>query len=133
MAKAKKESTAKSGAAGAAKKGPAKAPPAKGLGSVVDTNLAAQSAARMLAAGISAKPTASDTAAEPQQESAMFKQLKGGLAKGAGQAMNSLLDKHGGPTQKKTPSFGFGQQIGRNQTFGADVNRTGVPRRTGGG
>ena len=27
---------------------------------------------------------------------------------------------------------GGGKQVGRNQTFGADVNRSGIPRRTGG-
>jgi hypothetical protein len=29
--------------------------------------------------------------------------------------------------------MGGRKQIGHNQTFGADVNRAGVPRRTGGG
>ena len=39
------------------------------------------------------------------------------------------------PGSKKSGTpFGAigGKQAGRNQTFGADVNRSGVPRRTGG-
>ena len=40
---------------------------------------------------------------------------------------NSNLGKKG-----NTPFGGGNQQAGRNQTFGADVNRAGVPRRTGG-
>ncbi len=129
MAKAKKESTPQ----GAAAKKPApKKPPAASDGIFVDTSLAAESAARLLAARVSTKPTAPDAPA--RQESAMFKQLKGGLTKGAGQTMTNMLEKQGGPSQKKSSTpFGPNQQIGRNQTFGADVNRAGVPRRTGGG
>jgi hypothetical protein len=97
----------------------------------VDTKLAAESAARLLAAGISAKPTAD---AQPRTESSLFKQLKSGLANPAGQTMSNLLDKHGDSAHKKSAApFGKGPQLGRNQTFGADVNRAGVPRRTGGG
>ena len=35
--------------------------------------------------------------------------------------------------KKSNLPMGGGKQVGRNQTFGADVNRAGVPRRTGGG
>jgi hypothetical protein len=39
----------------------------------------------------------------------------------------------GGARQKKTKqNYGGGQQVGHNQTFGSDVNRAGVPRRTPG-
>jgi hypothetical protein len=141
MAKAKKESVSKSEGSGPGKKAPAKkaAPPAgkESAGVFVDTNLAAESAARLLAARVStsaasARETSGDAQARP--ESAMFKHMKDGLAKPAGQTMSNLLDKHGGPAQKKSAvPFHGGQQLGRNQTFGADVNRAGVPRRTGGG
>ncbi len=135
MAKAKKESGSKNG--GSNKKAPAKkTAPAIGDPAIfVDTHLAAESAARLLAAGVSTKAASDASVAGPaHQESSMFKQLKGGLSKPAGQAMSNLLDKHGGPAQKKSSvPFGGPQQIGRNQTFGADVNRAGVPRRTGGG
>src|SRR4051812_29914820 len=67
----------------------------------VDTNLAAQAAARMLAAGAHSKPA--QQAGQPQQknESAMFKQMKAGLNKPASSAMGGLLDKSGGPLQNK--------------------------------
>jgi hypothetical protein len=134
MAKAKKDSVSKSGGSTAGKKPASKkaAPAADNSGVFVDTDLAAGSAARLLAARVSSKPGSDPGQARP--ESSMFKQLKGGLSKPAGQAMSNLLDKHGGPAQKKSSvPYGGAQQVGRNQTFGADVNRAGVPRRTGGG
>jgi hypothetical protein len=132
MAKAKKESGSKTAGSNPNKKQAAKKAAPASDGIFVDTNLAAESAARLLAARVSTKAGCADALAQP--ESSMFKQLKGGLSKPAGQAMSNLLDKHGGPAQKKSPApFGTGQQVGRNQTFGADVNRAGVPRRTGGG
>ncbi len=98
---------------------------------LVDTNLAAQTAARMLAAGAHAK--------QPQQgqqatksESSIFKQLKAGLNKPAASTMGGLLDKSSGPLQKKPNQPFGGKQVGHNQTYGADVTRSGVPRRTSG-
>jgi hypothetical protein len=137
MSKAKKESGSKSASAGHSPKQPAKKAAAKKPTPAtdtpfVDTNLAAESAARLLAARVSTKAGSADT--QPRTESAMFKQLKSGLSNPAGQTMANLLDKQGGPNQKKSATpFGPGQQVGRNQTFGADVNRASVPRRTGGG
>ena len=69
---------------------------------------------------------------EEKRESSTFKQLKAGLNKPASQGLGEIL---GTSNQSKKGNTGFGggnQQIGRNQTFGADVNRAGVPRRTGG-
>ncbi|MBV8781628.1 MAG: hypothetical protein JO353_09540 [Phycisphaerae bacterium] len=103
---------------------------------MVDTNLAAAAAARLLVAKL---PTRSEgtsgEGAGASRESSMFKQMKSGLAKPASQTMSNLLDKHAGPMGKSShEGFGSkGQQLGKNQTFGADVNRSGVPRRTGGG
>jgi hypothetical protein len=128
MAKAKKSEAAPT-AVGAKKKSvktkevtPAAAP-------LVDTNLAAESAAKRVAAGLAPATTTSNA---PVKESAAFKHLKDSLNKPSGLA--GMLDKTAGPLQKhsNTPFHG-GKQLGRNQTFGADVNRTGVPRRTGGG
>ena len=128
MAKAKKDSGSKND--GIKKKATAKKPAPVG-GMFVDTKLAAESAARLLAAGVSARPAADS---QPHTESSLFKQLKSGLANPAGQTMSNLLDKHGDSAHKKSAApFGKGPQLGRNQTFGADVNRAGVPRRTGGG
>jgi len=63
----------------------------------------------------------------------LIEQLKSDLNKQSGGAgVGNLLDKSAGPGAKR-PNLPFGgQQRGHNQTFGADVNRAGVPRRTGG-
>ncbi len=133
MAKAKK-TTPTPDATAPKKKAPAKGklPPPAGS-PLIDTSLVAQSAARGLVAGLG--PTGGAYSAG--KESASFKQLKDSLAHPASAGLDSVLDKTALPSSKKssTPftgpkSVGAG---GRNQTFGADVNRTGVPRRTSGG
>jgi hypothetical protein len=140
MAKAKKsESTASGTSAAGAKKKPAKSksPPAAPAGGppLIDTNLAAASAAKFVAAKVAAPTSGATTSSAPTapKESSAFKNLKESLAKPASAAMANFLDKTGGPSQKKQnlPLHG-GKQVGRNQTFGADVNRAGVPRRTPG-
>jgi hypothetical protein len=138
MAKAKKseKSEEKAEPKSATKKAaPAKkksaAPAGSGATPLVDTNLAAQAAARMLAAGAHAKPP--QQSQQPQKsESSLFKQMKAGLNKPASSAMGGLLDKSGGPLQKKPNQPFGGKKVGHNQTFGADVTRSGVPRRTSG-
>jgi hypothetical protein len=60
----------------------------------------------------------------------MFKQLKAGLAKPAGTTMSNLLDKSQGP--ELTKSHPQSKQVGQNQTYSADVTRSGVPRRNPG-
>lgn len=134
MAKAKKSETSEKPAA---KKAPAKKVAAKKLetGSsaspMVDTTLAAQNVAKLFAAGLPQK--AGSAGAAPKTESSMFKSLKQGLAKPHLSSLDSLLDKSAPADQKKSGvPFGANRQVGHNQTFGADVNRTGVPRRTGG-
>lgn len=161
MAKAKKQDAAAGAEAGekpAAKQPAAKAPKAKapaakkaaggGAGTggslgmpLIDTDLAAEAAARMVlgraAAGTGAGPAApqpqaaaaGDEAAD-KRETSTFKQLKQGLNKPTG-GLGGIL---GGAQQAKKSNQAFGgpnQQV-RNQTFGADVSRSGVPRRTGG-
>src|SRR4051812_28399026 len=76
--------------------------PASGQGApMVDTNLAAQAAARMLAAGAHTKQPQQPAQGQPKQESSLFKQMKAGLNKPASSAMGGLLDKSSGPLQKK--------------------------------
>jgi hypothetical protein len=121
MAKAKKsESTP-------AKKSPAKSP-AKSAPSgfpSIDTNLAAQNAAKMLRR----KPAAASTPAK--KESGAFKNLKDSLNKPSLGSLDQFMGSNG--PQRSNMSHQRDQQKGHNQTFGADVNRTGVPRRTTGG
>jgi hypothetical protein len=117
MAKAKKKET----------KSKASSPAGSPL---VDTNLAAEAAAKRVVAGFGPAKTGSTT---PVVQSAAFKHMKESLSKPTA-GLAGILDKTSGNTQKQsnTPFHG-GKQTGRNQVFGADVNRTGVPRRTGGG
>jgi hypothetical protein len=115
------------------KKAAAKKPsaPAATGAPLIDTNLAASAAAAMIlnravtgAGGAPAQPA--------KKESASFKNLKDSLSKPTSQGLVGNFGNIG--AQKKSgQNFGGGKQVGRNQTFGADVNRTGVPRRTGGG
>jgi hypothetical protein len=64
-------------------------------------------------------------------DSAAFKKLKEGLTKPSTQGLSSFIS-NSAPTKKSGMPFGVHNQKTRGQTFGADVNRTGVPRRTGG-
>jgi hypothetical protein len=135
MAKAKKSETKSEGPKTPAKK-PAKGKPAPApMAPMIDTGLAAEAAAKsVFAKGSSGAPSGpAPTTGTPQKESAAFKNLKASIGNPTGNSMASLLDKTAGPGQKKQNlPFHGGKQVGRNQTFGADVNRTGVPRRTGG-
>jgi hypothetical protein len=126
---AEKEHAAKATAAPkpAVKKTAAKPAPAP-ASPLFDTSLAAQDAARMLTAGLK-KPATASSAPKPQ-ESAMFKQLKAGLNKPHSATMSNLLEKSQGPEPTKTHPQQ--KQVGQNQTFSADVTRSGVPRRTPG-
>ena len=135
MAKKKTESAEKTESkapaakkAVAAKPTPAKKPaaaPATGVPSI-NTSAAAAAAAALvgnkvsLGGGGTAKP-----------ESAAFKAMKDNLHKPNTGGVGNLLGNVGGQQKSNLPFTG-GKQVGKNQTFGADVNRTGVPRRTGG-
>ena len=129
MAKKKPESAPKETSKAAPKKEAAKKPAATPSAEMpsINTNAAAAAAAAMvgnkvsLAGGGSARP-----------ESSAFKQMKEGLNKPVAGLAGSLLGSTPGQKKSNAP-FAQTKQVGHNQTFGADVNRTGVPRRTGGG
>jgi len=141
MAKAKKSETSKpaakaekaapAAASKAKKPAPGKKPATHPSGHpMIDTSFAASAAAKMLAAGSNkSAPTPNASATKP--ESAMFKNLKAGLNKPSSSAMSNLLEKSHGPQTTKSHT-GFNKQVGHNQTYGADVTRSGVPRRTPG-
>ena len=131
----KKKAAAKPAAGGA----PASVP-------LIDTSLAAEAAAKFVmnrallgnAAGGAATPAPAQEqtgdeaqAGDTKRETSAFKQLKAGLNKPVSQGLGGILGNVNAGKKGNTP-FGGGQQVGRNQTFGADVNRSGVPRRTGG-
>lgn len=130
MAKAKKPA-AKSSSKSENK---SKSTPATGGIPAIDTNLAASAAAAMLASRANQPAAQPADASAAQKETSTFKQLKENLSKPHSQALGNLLDKTAAPGAKKSnlPFAQQGKQVGRNQTFGADVNRAGVPRRTGG-
>src|SRR5262245_50818509 len=131
MAKAKKsEKSEKPAKKAPAKKVAAKKPPPMAGGMMVDTGLAAQNAARLLAAGLSLKSSAP---AKSSNESSVFKNLKENLAKPHLSGLDSILDKSApADTKRSNLPFGGGKQVAHNQTTGADATRTGVPRRTPG-
>lgn len=135
MAKAKKTETSGSApkaARGTAKKS-TKAKPTTPAVPLIDTGLAAEVAAKNLVAKVTTGGPSGAAGQAPAKESAGFKNLKASLEHPAGHSMANLLEKTAGPGQKKSNlPFHGGKQVGRNQTFGADVNRAGVPRRTGG-
>lgn len=96
----------------------------------IDTGLAAQTAAAMVANRGTAP---AGNAGGPATESSSFKNLRDSLNRPSTGGLGGILG--GGGSQKKfAPNFGGPKQAGggRNQTFGADVNRNGIPRRTGG-
>jgi hypothetical protein len=126
MAKAKKPT-----ASSAKSKKPASGKGFTPAAPLIDTSLAASTAARMIAARNAQATAASTSPAEKPHESAAFKQLKEGLSKSA-PALGGSLSPIAGQNKSNLP-HPFAKQVGRNQTFGADVNRSGVPRRTGGG
>ena len=130
--------TAKKGAK--ADKAPAPAGRAP-LAPPIDTGLAAQAAASMIAnRAVTGSATAQPGDAPQQpaatpQESSAFKSLKEGLNKPPVGGLGSILGTGGG-SRKTNQGFGGPRPSvpggAKNQTFGADVNRAGVPRRTGG-
>jgi hypothetical protein len=132
MAKAKKTTKTKkdepSSAPVAAKKDDAKqaAKPVTAPAPLIDTGMAAAAAAR----GVLHHKDEPSGHPASSRESASFKQMKENLHKPAGSSPSFLQNI--APTKKFNPAVPGRQQMGRNQTFGADVNRSGVPRRTGG-
>lgn len=125
-APAKKKSTAAK--SGGGKQKTATPGPGAGGSPLVDTSLAAQTAAKMLLA----RAAGGGDAGAPRAETSTFKNLKESVQKPHLQGMNNLLNSTAPPAAKRS-NTPFGQkQVGHNQTFGADVNRAGVPRRTGG-
>jgi hypothetical protein len=100
---------------------------------MVDTSLAAQTAAQMLAAGLGRREPQHQPTDEDKREGSLIRQLKADLNKGHAQTVSSILDKGAPQSGKRSSGLPFGQkQVGRNQTYGADVTRSGVPRRTSG-
>ena len=106
---------------------------------MVDTNFAAEAAARMLATRAKlAKATggsggmsgggASET--DAHRESGSFKQLKESLNKPAAAGIAGAMGSTFGPDKSNLPNPEKGPVV-RDQTTGS-VNRINVPRRTGG-
>ena len=113
----------------AKKKPERKAPAAPAAAPLIDPLQSAAAAAAMIGRKISAGPSA----AGPTTESSSFKNLKESLTKPHSQTIGSALDKISPAGQKKSAlPFAAGKQVGHNQTFGADVSRRNVPRRTAG-
>jgi hypothetical protein len=116
-------STTKSAASKPSK--PAKAA-ATGDTPMIDTSLAAQAAAAML---VNRNRASGDTEAR----SSIIQQLKADLNKSPSHAVSNVLNKSTPEGARKPSATPFDQkQVGHNQTRGADLTRSGVPRRTSG-
>ena len=95
-----------------------------------DATFAIESAAAMVggrSARMASKPV--------RQESLEFRLLKEEINEPGMQSLDQLLDKTDTTASKRSKmplDRRDNRQVGHNQTFGADVNRSGVPRRTGG-
>lgn len=115
---------AKTAAKPAAKKPAATKPAAAGFGFGIDTNLAAQAAAKMLL-NRSASPAVS-------AGGGTVKHLKESMNKPTGPGLGNLLGgtSAGGGKASNLPNFS-NQQKGQNQSTGA-IGNVGVPRRTPG-
>lgn len=130
---------------------PAGAPASPAGVPLIDTSLAAATAAQFVmnramlggtpragsapeahAAANASDDDAAGAKPEEKRESSTFKQLKAGLNKPAGGGLGGIIGNMNAGKKGNTGFGGGNQQAGRNQTFGADVNRAGVPRRTGG-
>jgi hypothetical protein len=117
---AKKPSPEKKAAPKAAK--PSKPAPA-GI-PMIDTSLAAQAAAAMLL---------NRRAAQNEAKGSLIEQIKSDLNKGASAAVSGALNQSAPEGAKKPSNVPFGKkQVGHNQTYGGDLTRSGVPRRTAG-
>lgn len=143
-AKATTKAPARADAGDAATKKKAPAKPAAGQPSaagvpLIDTSLAAAAAANMVMnramlgnAGASEAAPSHEPAGE-KRESSAFKQLKQNLNKPSLGGTGGILGQPPGGKKGNLPFGGGHRQVGRNQTFGADATRSGVPRRTSGG
>jgi len=98
---------------------------------LIDTQLAAQNAARMLAARakLGAAARVGSSSASPK-ESSTFKQMKENLNRPPAHLATSALGTALGPQKSGLPAYGQAQVV-RDQTVG--VGRFNVPRRTAGG
>jgi hypothetical protein len=111
------------------KKPEGKPPTAPSRAPLIDPLQSAAAAAALVGHKISPLPTATG----PQTESTTFRNLKDSLTKPHSQTIGGVLDKIAPNTQKWSGGHtGAGKQVGQNQTFGADVARRNVPRRTNG-
>jgi hypothetical protein len=133
MAKAKKTTEETPAEEKPAKKPAAKKPAAKKKSApaapagmpLIDTGVAAK-----VAASLVAKKVQTETTGQTKKPSATFQQLKNNLTKPPSAVVGNLLGDIQG--KRAAGPQGFAKQVGHAQTFGADVNRAGVPRRTGG-
>ncbi len=98
---------------------------------MVNTSLAAETAARMI--GAKAGGFNAVVSGGPKKETSAFKQMKESFTKphaaGVGNMLNSTIST---AAKKSNQPFEKGKQVGHNQTMGSDATRMSVPRRTGG-
>jgi hypothetical protein len=113
------------------KKKPASKPaPAAPAGTPLVDPAQSTAAAAALVANKVAAPASSPA---PKAESSTFRNMKESLTKPHSQTIGGVLDKLAPSGQKRSGlPYSGAKQVGHNQTFGADVTRRNVPRRTNG-
>jgi hypothetical protein len=132
MAKAKK-STASESAAKPERKPPAKKAEAKGNSTAPAAPVINPAHAAVAAALVGNKVQLPASSGQVAPQSASFRAMKDSLNKPHSQTIGGILDKNSPLGQKKSAApFAANRQVGHSQTFGADVSRKNVPRRTGG-
>ncbi len=94
----------------------------------INTSAAASAAAALVGNRVNLGGGGSNST---RPESAAFKAMKQNLTSHSAGVANML--PHAAGAKKSNTPFEKSKQVGHNQTFGADVNRAGVPRRNGGG
>ena len=131
---AKKSTAAAGGGGGAAKKGAkagGKSPGGTPQVPLIDTGLAAQTAAAMVASGLTGgdAPAAAADAPANRPESSTFKNLKQGLNKPSAGSLGGILGTGGG-SKKFSPGFGTQKQGGpATRRAQPDLRRRRQPRR----
>ena len=113
------------------KKSAAAGPEETGGPRIVDTSLAAEAAARMVAARGSGKLGTATGAAKP--ETSMFRQLKENVAKPHLAGVDTLLSNTTPPGARPAnlPTPGD-KPAGHHQTLSTEASRRNIPRRTAG-
>jgi len=100
----------------------------------IDTTLAVEAAAAFISGRGGRGGHNAAKAAGKKRESLEFQLLKEEINEPGLQSLDNMLEQTDSTATKRSslPTEHFKGNVGHNQTFGPDLTRSGVPRRTGG-